>query len=107
MLPVETCVSTTSAAKRNVYKRQCGALSWYAFGPSALPMRAKPAARRMASSSPARKMGTTTFAEVGRFTATPFHVLIPMTTTEAERGEIEGKVFAKDQPFGLPSDIVE
>ena len=55
----------------------------------------------------ARKVGATAFAEVGRFTATPFNVLIPLMGTEPERWEIEGQVFARDQPFGLPSDIVE
>ena len=55
----------------------------------------------------ARKVGTSTFAEIGRFTAPTFHVLIPMTGTEPEQWEIQGQVFAKDQPFGLPSDIVE
>ena len=54
-----------------------------------------------------RKLGTTTFAELGRFTATPFNVHIPTTTTEPERWEIEAQVFKKDQPFGIPSDIVE
>ena len=46
-------------------------------------------------------------SEIGRFTAPTFHVLIPMTGTEPEQWESQGQVFAQDQPFGLPSDIVD
>lgn len=54
-----------------------------------------------------RKEGTTSWTELGRFTALPFTANVPVTGSTPEVWEFQVRAFKRDVPFGAPSDIVQ
>ena len=55
-----------------------------------------------------RKSGTLAWVDLGRFTATPASVHIPLTTQgNPELWEMTGRALIKDAEIGLASDLLE
>lgn len=53
-----------------------------------------------------RKAGATTSLLLGRFTASPGNVLVPLAGTEPEEWEFFARAVKRDVEVGLPSEIV-
>ena len=55
-----------------------------------------------------RRKGAATFLPLGKFTAPPATFLIPLQTPGVpEEWDLQGQALIKDQPIGLPSDLVQ
>ena len=54
-----------------------------------------------------RKSGTTAWAALGHFTATPFGASVPVAGPNPEQWEFQARAVKRDVEFGLPSMIIE